>query len=411
VAEALGPGPAPALTGLFDPLRRSGFRWLVTGQMLSTFGDLVFTVALPFMVLRQGDVADLSITLLVLGLSRILGSPVGGVLADRWQPRTVMLGADIGRAGVLGLLVALASTGEPGLLEINLAIAALGVLDGLFVPAYWAMTPTVLPEEELAAGNAVGESMMILAVMVGPLVGGLAMASMPAVAVISLNALTFVVSAGTLLKVCGRAPTPIVQQEGSGDGPAFREFAKGSKLFLSMLVMTGILHLTSAGLVSVALPVFADQAFPDGERVYGLLLGAQGAGLLIGTLAAGLSAGLPRRGYLSVALLAAHGIALTAFGALSGLPSLLIVMGVVGLVSGSLAIIVITLLQRISPVAIRGRVMGAFTSVAIGSYPISVVLIGFLVTQWGARSAFLVGGSGVLAVAAFGLARRAVREA
>jgi DHA3 family tetracycline resistance protein-like MFS transporter len=304
---------------------------------------------------------------------------------------------------------------------LTIAVGLLGVLDGLFVPAYWAMTPTVLPKAELTAGNAVGESLMIVAVIVGPLVGGLAMSALPATAVVGVNALTFLVSAATLLMVrtgpVGSSSAPVAGPEPTTEPApaavrtAFWEFARGSRLFIAMVLMTGILHLTSAGLVSIALPVFADEHFADGQRAYGLMLGVEGAGLLIGTIAAGLTAGLVRRGYLAVGLLLVHGLVLTAFGFVASLPPLLIGMAVIGLVTGTLSILVITLLQQLSPEHLRGRVMGAFTSVSIGSYPISVIVLGSVVDHGGTRSAFLLGGIGVIAVALTGLSQRAVRNA
>jgi MFS transporter, DHA3 family, tetracycline resistance protein len=402
----------PAVRDFLAPLRRGDFRWLVAGQMLSTFGNMMFVVALPFIVLRHDGAGELSVLLTVLGLARIVGAPIGGVLSDRWQPRRVMLSADVARAIVLLVLVQVGVSDGAGILPLTIAIFFLGVLDGIFVPAYWAMTPHVLPEKELTVGNAVGESLMIVAVMVGPLVGGFAMASMPPATVVAANALTFLVSAATLLRVKGLRTGSVDPHEGGArDTSAFRSFLKRSRLLVAMLVMTGVLHLTSAGIVSVALPVFAHEEFPDGPRVFGLLLSAQGAGLLVGTLAAGLSLRASGRGYLAVTLLVFHGAALAVFPYLSGLVPLMLTMAVLGLVAGVLTVLVLTLLQQISPPGIRGRVMAAFTSVTIGSYPVSVVLIGLIVTGWGVGTAFLIGGIGALSVAVIGITQRTVREA
>lgn len=399
-----------ALRAYRAPLRRPDFRWLVAGQMLSTFGNMMFTVALPFIVLDRADAGDLSLTIAVLGVARIAGTPLGGLLTDRWRPRRVMLIADIARSAVLFGFIAIGLSTGTGLSPVLVMVALLGVLDGIFVPAYWTMMPSVLPDTELAVGNAVGESLMILAVMVGPLAGGLAMATLPPATVLGANAATFVVSALTLVRVRG---LPVVERPAGPDPHRgeFRAFLRRSRLFVVMLVMTGLLTLTTAGIVSVALPVFADRMFADGARAFGFLLSAQGAGLLVGTLAGGLSATRSRRGYLAVALLAGQGVALAAIATVTGLIPLMMLMALFGLSGGLLAVVVLTLLQQISPAPIRGRVMAAFTSVTIGCYPISAVLIGLAVTGSGAGAAFMVGAAGAVAVALVALSQRAVREA
>jgi MFS family permease len=389
--------------------------------MLSTLGDMAFLVALPFIVLRAGDAGDLAVTLTLLGVGRVVGSPIGGLLSDRWNPRSVMLVSDLARAAVLAGLIALIGSGGRELLWLGIGVALLGGLEGLFLPAYWAVTPTLLPEDELAAGNAVGEAVIVVAVVAGPLVGGLAMASTAPSAVLALNALTFLVSAGTLLKMSGRREavpsTPgTARPDPAGGGQSatragFWSFARGSRLFQAILLMAGALQLTSAGLVSVALPVYVHQEFADGRQVFGLLLSAHGAGLLAGTLAAGAAWKLARPGYLAVGLVVLDGLALLALPRVPGLAALMISTAVLGLAAGALSIIALTLLQRISPPEMRGRVMAAFTSVTIAAFPISAALVGLIVTGQGVEAAFVAGGFGVLAVSVIGIVQRAVREA
>jgi MFS family permease len=398
-----------SVRGLLAPLRHRGFRWLVFGQVLSTLGDMVFAVSLPFIVLGAGDAGDLAVMLTLLGVGRVVGAPLGGVLADRWNPRQVMLVADFGRAAVLAGLVWLVMMAGPagGLLWFGMGMAVLGLLEGLFLPAYWAIMPALLEEEELAQGNALSESFMVFAAMAGPLIAGIAMASTSATIVLAVNAVTFLVSAGTLLAVRARAAAPVPD---AGE-TRFWAFARGSRLLLAVLFMAGMSQLTSAAMMNVALPVYLDQRFADGQRVYGLLLGAQGAGLLLGTLAAGLVWKLRRRGYLALGLLVVNGLILTAFPHLPGMLAPMLVMVVLGLVAGVLSVIALTLVQQISPSAILGRVMAAFTAVTIAAFPIAAVVIGLIVTRQGPESAFLIGGIGVLAVSAIGTAQRAIRNA
>jgi len=392
-----------SVRGLLAPLQRRGFRRLVCGQFLSSLGDMVFAVALPFIVLGRGDAGDLAVMLTLLGVGRLIGAPLGGMLADRWSPRLIMLVADFGRAALLAWL---AFSGG-GLLGLGVGMAVLGLLEGLFLPAYWAIMPALLEEEELAQGNAVSESLMVFAALLGPLIGGIAMASMSAATVLAVNAVTFLVSAGTLLTVRAGPAAPAAVQ----GGPGFWAFARGSRLLVAVLFMAGMTQLTSTAMMTVALPVYIDQHFADGQRVYGLLLGAQGAGLLLGTLAAALVWRLRHRGHLALGLLVLNGLVLAAFTHLPGVLAPMLAMATLGLVAGVLSVVTLTLVQQISPAAILGRVMAAFTAVTIAAFPIGAALIGLVVTRQGPESAFLIAGIGVFAVAVIGTAQRAIRNA
>ena len=96
------------------PLRIPAFRRLAGGQLASTVGDLCYAVALPWLVLsRGGGPALLGLVLAAYGIPRTVLIPLGGVLADRWGPRTVMLGADAVRLPLLALLALATLHGRP----------------------------------------------------------------------------------------------------------------------------------------------------------------------------------------------------------------------------------------------------------------------------------------------------------
>lgn len=149
---ASSPAPAgeearrPPAAGLLRPLRRPDFGLLVTGQTVSTFGDFLFVVAFPFLVLAGPDgVRGLGLALTLLGLARLLGAPLGGILADRWHPSVTMIGADLARAMALAWLAASLQDGVAPLWRYCVVATLLGLLEGVFLPAYRSVTPAVLP--------------------------------------------------------------------------------------------------------------------------------------------------------------------------------------------------------------------------------------------------------------------------
>ena len=189
----------------FRPLRNRDFRLLVTGQTTSTLGDFLFIVAFPFLLLNgRAGLGGLGLALTLLGATRIAGTLLGGMVADRLEPRTVMIMTDATRVVVLGALAYLLAAGSPRLWQFAVAATVIGLLEGLFLPAYRAITPAVLPEAELAAGNSAGEALNTVAAIAGQLIAGAAFALLGGSAVIGIDAATFAVSTITLLAMRSR---------------------------------------------------------------------------------------------------------------------------------------------------------------------------------------------------------------
>src|SRR5258706_771055 len=188
--------------GFLTPLHRSSVRRLLAGQTISRLGDHFYFGALPWVVLRVVD-APLALSL-VLGTSAVpLGAStlVGGVLADRSGPRNLMLGADVLRLAVVGVLAACVLVfGPPLWLLITLA-ALLGIGGGLFYPASAAMMPFLVPEEELQPANSPDHLTLQTSNFVGPSVAGALLAVAQLALGFLLDARSFAVSVASLFAI------------------------------------------------------------------------------------------------------------------------------------------------------------------------------------------------------------------
>jgi MFS family permease len=92
------------------PLAVRSFRLLAGGQFASTIGDYCYAVAQPWLVLsNHGSTVLLGIVLACYGVPRTVFIPVGGMLADKFGPRTLMLFADVMRCLLVGVLTVLAA--------------------------------------------------------------------------------------------------------------------------------------------------------------------------------------------------------------------------------------------------------------------------------------------------------------
>lgn len=188
--------------GAIPALRSRRFRMLASGQFVSNVGDGLYAVALPWYVLsHHGGAILLGAVLAAYGIPRTCLILVGGHLADRLGPWTVMMGADVARLALAGGLAALAATQRPDLIVLAPVTFGLGAGEGLFLPASYAIMPKLVTDDQLQSGNALMSAGTQLAVFAGPALGGVVVATLSAAAGFGLDALTFGLSALTLWRL------------------------------------------------------------------------------------------------------------------------------------------------------------------------------------------------------------------
>lgn len=134
-----------AATWRGGPLAVRDFRLLSVGQLTSTVGDYCYAVALPWMILStHGGPILLGTVLACYGVARTLLIPVGGVLADKLGPRTLMLAADTVRCMLVAALAILAASNTSSLALLGPVAALLGAGEGVFIPASFSIMPAIL---------------------------------------------------------------------------------------------------------------------------------------------------------------------------------------------------------------------------------------------------------------------------
>jgi MFS family permease len=197
VAAVVGPG------GSFKPLAERGFRLLWLGRVSSSAGDVLIPVALAWAVLglRDSPIA-FGVVLATFTVSRVVFSLVGGVVADRFSRRAVMLACDLTRACVEAFTAAMLLTHHMTLPLFVATAALFGAASALFGPAASALVPHTVGAANLQAANALlGMSQNFLNVF-GPAVAGALIAATHTTAwVFVVDAATFVISASFIARL------------------------------------------------------------------------------------------------------------------------------------------------------------------------------------------------------------------
>nr|WP_280526216.1 MFS transporter [Couchioplanes caeruleus] len=368
-----------------DPRRA---RLLVTvwaGQLVSLVGSSLTAFVLGVWVYqRTGSVSQFAMIFLASTLPAILAAPFAGVLADRWDRRRLMLGADAVAALATGAVAVLYAAGLLAVWHVYVTTAVGAAAGVLHQISYASLTPRLVGKRHLARFNGMmqaGRAVQIAA----PLLAGALVASIGVGGVIALDLGTFAVAAATLLVV--RMPPEVTRPAGAGGagtaagppGPAWRQAAAGWRHLRerpglpALLVVFGLynaLFALAGVLVQPLILSFAPAA------TLGALMFAGGAGLFAGSLVMSAWGG-PRRRVTGVhAGLAAGGVAL-ALHSLAPSPWLIAVVAPAFLFT--LPIIntaAMTLLQTKVESAVLGRVMAAARVVGDAAVPLAYVAAG-----------------------------------
>ncbi|MGZ4254142.1 MAG: MFS transporter [Solirubrobacteraceae bacterium] len=256
------------------------FHLLLTSLAVSSCGDWLYNVALlAFVYERTRSATWLAVTTAARVVPIVVLGPIGGVLADRWDRRRLIVASDLSRA-TSSMPVALAAL-----------LAALSTAAGVVQPpCVAACTPRLVVADELQRANAARAAIGQGSIVAGPALGAVLLGlSSPSVA-IALNAASFLVS-GVAVTAIGRSPAFVPSREHGGTLRLRQELREGAQALRGApaavrLVAADMLCSTTYGLLTVTL-VLVSMRVGTGTGGYGLLLGMFGIGGVVGATVAG----------------------------------------------------------------------------------------------------------------------------
>ncbi|MFC6093062.1 MFS transporter [Saccharothrix lopnurensis] len=378
---------------------------------LSSLGDAAWLIALTAVLVDVGSATAAGVVLALAGLPRVCAL-VGGAVVDRWGPTRVMVWADLLRCAVmLGAAGTVLVTG-PSVLVLAVVAAVMTALSAFFGPASGALRPLLLPDEHLVRGN----SLYLIGLRAGQTAGGpvgAALLPLGGVVLVALaNAVSFLVSAAAVKRVGPPAEPPR-----PGGSPrlttrvaeGFRHVVGDAELRVLLPVMA-LVELAAAGPVNIGLVLLADHA-GAGAAGAGLLLAATTVGAtasFLGTLV--LPAGR-RAGAVLLAGVVAQAAVLACLGLVGTLPGAVLCYGLLGLVTAQSGVVLVSLVQRRTPVEVRGRVMSILQLVVFSAPVLGNLGFGALLDLAGAPATMALHGLLAAAAAAVLAATPALRTA
>lgn len=356
----------------------------------SNFGTAMVPIAITFAVLDQGRSAtDVGYVLSAGTAPLVLFLLVGGVAADRYGRRLVMITSDVLRAAAESLLAALLLVGRPSLITMAALSFVVGLGNAFFNPSMSGLITDITTPGNFQQANALRGIASSTGRLFGPMIGGVVVATAGAGTAIAIDAATYVVSAICLLAVRAR---PEVRPSG---GSVLTQLREGwtdfrSRTWLWAGVSQFGLYLPLAAAPFLVLGAVIAQHRFGGATAWGVVVGTQGVGALLAGLVT--LRWRPRR-MLVVAEIAFAGTALPLVALAFGAPFAVIVAatGVAGTGLGVYITMWTTTMQHEIPAQLMSRVSAYDWFGSTVFQPVGYVVAGPLGSAIGDRAYFLLG--------------------
>jgi MFS family permease len=375
-------------------LRNKNYRLFFIGQGLSLIGTWMQNIAMSWLVYR---LTNSPFYLGVVGFSSqipiLLAAPLGGVLADRWNKKNILIftqALSLLQAAILAILVI---TGAIQIWHVILMSILLGTVNGFDMPTRQAFVYELVDNRD-DLPNAIALNSLIFngARLIGPTIAGLIIAAAGEGICFLINAVSFipVLVAFAFMKM-GHLKIPRI------NGHVFAGLHDGFKYATNFVPIRVILTLlTFIGLVampySVLMPVFARDILLGNSRTLGFLMGATGVGAITGALFLAAQKTVSRLSSFVVMALSIFAVAIFAFSMSGMLWFSMIMLTLAGFGLMVMIAAVNTVLQTIVDDDKRGRVMSLYSMSFIGMAPFGSLLAGTAAHIIGAPRTVLISG-------------------
>jgi MFS family permease len=398
------------LTRMFRSLRTRNYRLWFFGQTVSQSGTWMQSVGQYWLVLELTHSAfDLGITAALQFAPVLLFGTIGGLVADRFDKRRVLLVTQTAFSVQAVALWALVASGSVQLWMVWALALLYGFINVLDNPSRQSFVMEMAGHDDLANAIALNSVIVNVSRIVGPALAGILIATVGLSWAFLANAISFVAVIGALYAMrpadLHRRP-PVARAKGQiRAGMRYAWGAWELRVPLLMMAVIGTLGYN----FSVILPLYASDVFHRGAGTYSALTVAMGVGALAGGL---FVASRRRPSYRLLVLVSlAFGVLILAVAVAPTLLLVLVLLALMGAASLMFIAVANSLLQLNSSGAMRGRVMSLWAIVFLGSTPIGAPLIGFVAEHYGARIALGVGGVATVLVALWaGFALRRIRD-
>jgi len=379
------------------------FRLLELGSFLTGMGTQAGLVALPYQtyVITRSPFLTGMLGLVEL-VPLIVFSLYGGAIADRLDRRVLLAGT---QAALVCVSAALAIGAYAGTQAVWLLYVLAGLLAGFGAfesVARLAIVPNVVPPDRLRSALSFNFGLQQLTLVIGPALGGLAIAAFGVGSVYTADAVTCVAMAAAAVAM-GPQPPPV--PEGDGHAPVLRSVLEGLRFVRGEQALLGsfaidLLAMTF-GMPRALFAVLSVSVYGAGATGTGLLYAAVSAGATVAALTAGWIEHVRRLGRIVVVAVLVWGAAIAVAGLFSTLWPALVLFTIAGAADSVSAVCRTTINQTVTPDSMRGRMSSVFMLVVRSRPRLGDVEAGAVASATSPRFSVVSGGLACIAGVAF----------
>jgi MFS family permease len=379
---------------MLGALGHRNFQLYMTGQIISTVGTWMQSVAMPWLALQLTHSGLLVGLVLAAQFTPVLlGGPLGGVVADRFRKRSVLLVTQSLFTIPSFALFIVSSSGHARYWMVIVAAVATGTINMFDVPCRQSFVIEMVGRKDLMNAIALNSSVFNGAAVIGPSVAGVIIAAVGVPICFLANSVSYLGAIGALLLMRDLPPQAKESQQGQpwlarlSQGFAYARSEPAVGLILLAVAVFSLFAMNRLTLI----PLFADQVLHVGARGFGFLVGSMGLGALAGalTLAFFPKLGADPRRQLWMAMIWVA--ALLEFSISRVFIISVAALLVAGFCQVSFVAAANNRIQTMTPDHLRGRVMGLYAQALVGVTPIGSTQAGALATLFGAPWAMAIG--------------------
>ncbi len=375
------------------------FRLLLLGQTTSQFGAQVSGVAIPLLAVLTLDASPFELGLVTASSTlafAVIGLPAG-VWLDRWRRRPILVASDLIRAVLLATIPVAALYGVLTITHLVVVSLLTGFARVFFDVGYQSYIPSVVGKDRVLAGNSSMETIRASGQVVGPGLGGWLVALIGAANVVVIQAVTFAVSAVSLMAI--RTPEPVIPLR--ANQPGLRAQIMEGLAFVGRNRILRATAITSAA-SNFSFAIASAVSFIFMSRTLELSPTAIGVTIAVGSVTVMIAAALTPRFSRLVGSARIIWLSLAVTGPIALLgplaqPGWWVALLIVSIAAGEFGSIIyaitnVSLRQRLCPENMLGRVTATMRFLIMGAFPLGAFIGGILGELVGLRGTLWIAG-------------------
>jgi MFS family permease len=374
-------------------LSNGSFVALWIGQIVAQTGDPFRQMALQIIVFEQtGSSGALAVLATVMALPTLVVGPIAGVLVDRWPRRSVMLFSHAARAALVTVLVL--SPNVPTVYAISVATATIA---SFYMPARNAILPNLVHKDDVLKANSFSLTTGTLLMMASPALAAIVIGWLGSTVALAVNAASFALAAVAVFFIRVRpASTPAVSRMATAERAWLGEMLEGARFVRQSPVISGIIALFAIqtigfAVVPVLQVVLVTQGLGLPANHLGYLMAVFAVGMLAGGFATPWISHRVRPTLLITLSCIGYGVFFLLLSISEPLPLVYLWLATMGMCEAALSVAVPSLLQRIVPDELRGRVFSVQNTTLTLMMVIGMAIAGMAAEVLPVRTVFACG--------------------